>query len=253
MRISRLFSTRPIERGDKLPSAHMLEEQSAHYLLNVLRRKVGDEVIVFDGNGGEFLGRIHTLNRKTARLELLEFKADDRASASNIHMAFAALRGDRMDYALQKCCELGVSELTPLLSQRSEFKLNKDKIAKRMQHWQGVLRSACEQCGLNLVPHIYPPVKLSDWLPGIPAESNKLLLHPGGEQLSVESLLSNKQSNDWLVASGPEGGFDDKECAQFEASGFVPCQFGPRILRAETAPVALLSVIQFCVGDLAGR
>ncbi len=248
MRTSRLFSAGPID--GTLHSLHSLEEQSAHYLLNVLRRKVGDDVVIFDGRGGEFLGRIRTLNRKTAEIELLQFQADDRASPINIHMAFAALRGDRMDFALQKCCELGVSELTPLLSQRSEFKLNQDKLAKRMQHWQGVIRSACEQCGLNRVPRIYPPVKLADWLPNLPVESNKLLLHPDGEQLSLESLCSDKQSTDWVVASGPEGGFDDQECLAFRAAGFLPCRFGPRILRAETAPVALLSVLQFSVGDL---
>ncbi|MEM8496942.1 MAG: 16S rRNA (uracil(1498)-N(3))-methyltransferase [Pseudomonadota bacterium] len=253
MRISRLFSAVPIKTDGSLPSLHTLEEQSAHYLLNVLRHKVGDEVIIFDGRGGEFQGCIRTLNRKIAEIELLKFHNDDRASTINIHMAFAALRGDRMDYALQKCCELGVSEITPLLSQRSEFKISKDKIARRMLHWQGVLRSACEQSGLNRVPHIYPPVKLTSWLPHLPAESNKLLLHPDGEQLSVENLLSSRQSNRWVVASGPEGGFDEKEFSQIKVSGFVPYRFGPRILRAETAPVALLSVLQFSVGDLASR
>ncbi|MFK7731349.1 MAG: 16S rRNA (uracil(1498)-N(3))-methyltransferase [Pseudomonadales bacterium] len=253
MRISRLFSTLPIERDGTLPGLHTLESQSAHYLLNVLRHKAGDQVIIFDGHGGEFLARIRTLNRKTAEVELLKFDADNRASTKNIHMAFAALRGDRMDYALQKCCELGVSEVTPLLSQRSEFKLSKDKVAKRLQHWQGVVQSACEQSGLNQVPHIHSPSKLADWLPGLSVGSNKLLLHPDGEQLTAESLLSDKRSNDWIVASGPEGGFDDKECSDFMASGFVPCRFGPRILRAETAPVALLSVLQFSIGDLAAR
>lgn len=253
MRVSRLFSAGPIAQDISLPSLHTLEEQSAHYLLNVLRHKVGDQVIIFDGRGGEFLGCIRTLNRKVAEIELLKFRADDRASAANIHMAFSALRGDRMDYALQKCCELGVSEITPLLSQRSEFKINQDKIAKRMLHWQGVLRSACEQCGLNRVPYINPPTKLTEWLPNLPAESNKLLLHPDGEQLTIESLLSRAQSKQWIVASGPEGGFDDKEFAQITDSGFVSYRFGPRILRAETAPVALLSVLQFTVGDLSSH
>lgn len=253
MRISRLFSTLPIERGGALPSLHALEEQSAHYLLNVLRHKTGDQVIIFDGRGGEFLACIRTLNRKLAEVELLTFQADDRVSPINMHMAFAALRGDRMDYALQKCCELGVSEVTPLLSQRSEFKINKDKLARRMQHWQGVLRSACEQCGLNRIPHINLPVKLADWLPNVAGQSHKLLLHPDGEPLLIENLLPGKSSNSWVLASGPEGGFNDNELVQFKAYGFVPCSFGPRILRAETAPVALLSVLQYSIGDLTSR
>jgi len=215
-----------------------------------LRRKAGDDVIVFDGSGGEFLGRIHRLSRKTAEIELLQYKSDNRASPQFIHVAFAALRGDRMDYALQKCCELGVSEITPLLSQRSEFKISQEKINKRMQHWQGVLRSACEQSGLNIVPVINPPSKLGEWLPTLAQGGNKLLLHPDGEVLPAAEFLTGKQSGQWVLASGPEGGFSDEECKEFAAAGFTAMRFGPRILRAETAPVALLSVLQFYLGDL---
>ncbi len=249
MRTSRLFSPQSIDRSKSLPMLHTLEEHAAHYLMNVLRRKAGDDVIVFDGNGGEYFGRIHSLGRKSVELELLTFQSDDRASPLSVHMAFAALRGDRFEYALQKCCELGATEITPLLSQRSEFKLSPDKVGKRMQHWQGVLRSACEQCGLNIVPCLNPPTKLNEWIASLQAGSKRLLLHPDGEPLSLDSLSTDTTARSWVVASGPEGGFNDDEYGDFKTAGFRPYQFGPRILRAETAPIALLSALQFAAGD----
>ena len=136
MRRSRLFSPTAIESSN---GSHTLGEQSTHYLRHVLRLKPGAELIIFDGKGGEYSSRLLALGKKQVDIELLDYFPEHRASALSVTVAMATLRGDRMDYALQKCAELGARRIQPLLTQRTEFKSSAASVEKRLKHWRGVL------------------------------------------------------------------------------------------------------------------
>ena len=152
-----------------------------------------------------------------------------------------------MDFTIQKAVELGVTSITPLITNRSNVQLKADRIEKRTQHWQGVIISACEQCGRNQIPALNAPVKLHGWLEQIPEEALKLTLHPDSNQ-SLDGITMQSERIDLLI--GPEGGLDLDELSIAEENGFKQIQLGPRVLRTESAALTILSIIQHKWGDL---
>ena len=222
-----------------------LDENGSRHLSKVLRLGEGDPVILFNGTGGEYHGQISAVDKKAVSVSLDFFNEVDRTSPVRIHLGQVLGKGDHMDYALQKAVELGVSEITPLLSQRCEVKLSSQRMHKKLEQWRNLLISACEQCGMNIVPTIHPPMTLLRWAESAEAE-RKWILH-------TEDLPSNPFSADapesLCFAVGPEGGFSEEEVEQAKDYGFDCITLGPRVWRTETAPIVLLSLVQLSWGD----
>lgn len=237
MRISRFFVDTPLTLG-----AHELPEASAHYISRVLRLAAGAAVQLFDGSGQEYRGKLVEVGKKHVKAELFEQLAGLSESRLRIHLGQGLSRGERMDWAIQKATELGATEITPIVSERCEVRLKDERADKRLAHWRQIAISACEQCGRSVIPTIYPPTPLHDWL-AIEAEL-KLVLHPIAEPLS-----DHEPPRTLALLIGPEGGLSDAEIGQARLSGFKPARLGPRVLRTETAPVAALSVAQQLWGD----
>jgi len=226
-----------------------LPDTVAHHLVKVLRSEVGTCFTLFNGEGGEFSAELIEAGKKSSRARLLDFFPDDHESSLPTHLGQVMSRGERMDYAIQKATELGVSVITPLSSERCELKLRGEERAdKKMEHWRNIASSACEQCGRNRLPVINPPLPLQEWLQQVDCV-RRWILAPS-VQGGPTAALPAPSSVALLI--GPEGGLSSAEIAQAERAGFSPWQLGPRVLRTETAPVAALAVLQLLYGDFRG-
>ena len=238
MRLSRFFIDAPLSLGQ-----HELPEAQAHYIGRVLRHAAGDAVQLFDGSGQEYLGELIEVGKKAVRVELREQLAGQAESPLRIHLGQGLSRGERMDWAIQKATELGVSEITPIVSERCEVRLKDERADKRLAHWRKVTISACEQCGRSVLPVIHAPVSLVEWQAHVQAEL-KLVLHP-----VAAPLESHARPHSLAFLIGPEGGLSEAEVEQAKAAGFHAARLGPRVLRTETAPVVALAVAQQLWGD----
>ncbi len=238
MRLSRFFIDAPLSLGQ-----HELPEAQAHYIGRVLRHAAGDAVQLFDGSGQEYLGALIEVGKKAVRVELREQLAGQAESPLRIHLGQGLSRGERMDWAIQKATELGVSEITPIVSERCEVRLKDERADKRLAHWRQVAISACEQCGRSVLPLIHPPITLAEWQGHVQAEL-KLVLHP-----VAAPLESHARPHSLAFLIGPEGGLSEAEVEQAKAAGFHAARLGPRVLRTETAPVVALAVAQQLWGD----
>ncbi|HCJ30896.1 MAG TPA: 16S rRNA (uracil(1498)-N(3))-methyltransferase, partial [Pseudomonas sp.] len=178
MRISRFFVDTPLSLG-----ACELPEASAHYISRVLRLAAGAVVQLFDGSGQEYRGELVEVGKKQVKVELREQLPGLPESSLSIHLGQGLSRGERMDWAIQKATELGVAQITPIVSERCEVRLKDERAEKRLAHWRQIAISACEQCGRSVIPAIHPPMTLQEWL-AVEAEL-KLVLHPIAEALSA--------------------------------------------------------------------
>lgn len=238
MRLSRFFVDAPLSLGQ-----HELPEAQAHYIGRVLRHAAGDAVQLFDGSGLEYLGELIEVGKKAVRVELREQLAGQAESPLRIHLGQGLSRGERMDWAIQKATELGVGEITPIVSERCEVRLKDERADKRLAHWRQVAISACEQCRRSVLPMIHAPITLAEWQAHVQAEL-KLVLHP-----VAAPLESHARPHSLAFLIGPEGGLSEAEVAQAKATGFHAARLGPRVLRTETAPVVALAVAQQLWGD----
>lgn len=240
LRVPRFFA----EMKLSLETEIELPERAARHCA-VLRLRRGDEVVVFNGEGGEFSAELTRVSRDEVRARLISRQDVERESPLAITLAQCLSSADRMDITLQKSTELGVSRIVPLASQRSIVKLSSERAGKRVAHWRNVLVAACEQCGRNRVPKVDAIADLADFL-GVPGgEGVRVLLAPDASR----DLKSLEPSNTVTLLVGPEGGLAPEERRQAEASGFVPIRFGPRVLRTETAPLAAIAAMQVLWGD----
>lgn len=225
-----------------------LPEGPARHLGLVLRARVGSEAQLFDGHGQEVRVSLEEVSRKGVSVRVIDAVANDSESPLAVHLGQAISKGDRMDYAIQKACELGVAAITPLYTARGDVKLKGERADKKLAHWQGVAASACEQCGRSVVPVVHAPIPMAQWLDERD-ESLRLILQPGG----AEALNAAESEGGVTRASlliGPEGGFTPEEVTQAAGAGCDVLGLGPRILRTETAPVVALTLLQQRFGDL---
>jgi len=223
-----------------------LDEGAARHLTSVLRMKAGQDIILFDGRGGEYSAQLSAVKKGKAAVTVGEFFDVNRESPLKIQLAIGISRGERMDWIVQKATELGVTEITPLFTERCEVKLNGERLEKKTRHWQQVAISACEQCQRNTVPLLKPAITADQYL----AESTdalKLVLHHRTERRLAEMTNAN---NNIALLVGPEGGLSDREIDSALNNGFAPLAIGPRVLRTETAPLAAMSIIQSLWGDM---
>jgi 16S rRNA (uracil1498-N3)-methyltransferase len=240
MRVPRLFTHSALQVGAEI----QLEEASSHYINRVLRMESGRPLVLFNGTGGEYTATVSQQSKKYTSVIVDGFSDINRESSLSIHLGIGVSKGDRFEWVLQKATELGVSKITPILTDRTEFKLKPDRQAKKYSHWQQIIISACEQSQRNLLPQLQPIIEFSDWLPTL-SESHKFVLH----HRSNEKLASVDSPLNIALAVGPEGGLSSSEIQQAEASGFSALTLGPRVLRTETAPLAAISLMQYLWGD----
>ncbi|MDP2227028.1 MAG: 16S rRNA (uracil(1498)-N(3))-methyltransferase [Moraxellaceae bacterium] len=237
----RFYIPLPLSAGTDIS----LPDEASHHLLRVLRAQVGDSFVLFNGDGGEFDATLTEAGKKSARVHIGTFRPDDRESPLHTHLGQVMSRGERMDYAIQKATELGVSVITPLTSERCELKLRGEERAdKKLEHWRRIAIAACEQCGRNRLPVIHAPQSLAEWLASSSA-SLRLVLAP----TAGDALPASRDTTSAALLIGPEGGLSAAEIAGAQAAGFLCWQIGPRVFRTETAPVAALALLQARFGD----
>lgn len=242
--MTRVFQAIPLKSHTKVE----LDSEASHYLGRVLRMKSGDSLVIFNGEGGEHAAIVAEIDKKRVLIEVGEFNSRNTESPLTLCLAQGISRGEKMDYTIQKAVELGVSQVVPLLTERCTVKLDAEKRLKRLQHWQAIAVSACEQSGRNKIPEILTPQTLQQWLPTSKADLS-LVLTPTAPQ-KLHEITTGSAINRVILLIGPEGGLTELEIDQAIKQGFLPLNLGPRILRTETAAVAALSVLQTIFGDM---
>ena len=241
----RFYHSNPLDLNQII----ILDEFSSHHALRVMRVKVDDFLILFNGDGFEYRGRVSDINKKTINIEILSKEKNNSESPININLFQSISSNEKMDMVIQKATELGVSSIQPIFTSRSTVKLSLDRIKKRLIHWRQVSISACGQSGRSKIPTIKPPIGFDRFVEGITANSLNLLLHP--DNSGESSNLPNEYSGDINIFIGPEGGFSQDEVLLLKKQNCINIQLGSRILRTETAPLAIIAILQYKYGDFA--
>jgi len=224
---------------------YALDALQTQYVSRSLRLRTGDTLTLFDGRGAEYPAVLANIGRKAARVETLDAVDRNVESPVAVRLLQGVSKGDRMDLVVQKSTELGVQRISPVFTEHSVVRLTGERIAKRREHWQRIAQSACEQCGRNVVPVVDEPTALIDLMgEQLGAAGAKIILQPG-----APATLGTLAPGKLTVLVGPEGGFSEAEYERAAIAGFEAVGFGPRILRTETAAIAVLAAIQFCHGD----
>ena len=242
MRIPRIFTDSPLAVG----SQSQLDDNAANHVGRVLRMQAGQALLLFNGDGHDYHATITEAGKKHVLVAVTEAAENETESPLRVVLAQTLSKGDRMDYAVQKAVEMGVSEIVPLTTERCDVKLKGDREDKRLRHWQQVAISAAEQCGRARVPEIQPVMTVQQWLEHAQACDLRLVLHHRTEQ----SLNTLEKPSSIALMIGPEGGLTAEEIALAESRGFLPVALGPRVLRTETAPVAAIALCQWLWGDI---
>ncbi|MGC8121383.1 16S rRNA (uracil(1498)-N(3))-methyltransferase [Marinobacter sp. VGCF2001] len=242
MRIPRIYTDSPLAVG----SLCSLDDNAANHVGRVLRMQAGQELRLFNGDGQDYLAAITEAGKKHVEVEVTGATDNHTESSLRVVLAQTLSKGDRMDYAVQKAVEMGVTDIVPLTTERCDVKLKGDREDKRLRHWQQVAISAAEQCGRARVPEIQPVMTVQQWLDYAQAFDLRLVLHHRTEH----SLNTLKKPSGVALMIGPEGGLSAGEIALAESHGFLPVALGPRVLRTETAPVAAIALCQWLWGDI---
>lgn len=216
-----------------------LGPDASHHIGKVLRMRPGDEIVLFNGSGGEWQARIEAINRKTVSVLPVRFDPIDRTPSVPVTCLLPMIKGERMDYAIQKGTELGAARFQLVTTEHTDVRLSGDRLEKKIGHLQRVAISACEQCGMNRVADVLAPVPLDEALASINAEL-RLVGQPGAPSLPAQRL---DRVASIALLTGPEGGLSDNELDLARQAGFSGFSLGERVLRAETAPVAVLGML----------
>ncbi len=242
MRIPRIYHPENISA----PSSVSLSEEAANHVGRVLRMQPGEQVLLFDNSGAEFPAEITEAGKKRVTVQITERVENSVESPLDFHLGQVVSRGDKMEFTIQKSVELGVNTITPLISERCGVKLNAERFDKKLQQWQKIAISACEQCGRNKVPEIRPVMKLEDWCQEEDG-SLKLNLHPRA-RYSINTLPEPVTKVRLLI--GPEGGLSADEIEMTGNYNFEEILLGPRVLRTETCALTAITALQVRFGDL---
>lgn len=227
------------------PGAIVTLSEAAFRHVQALRLQRGDALTLFGGDGDEYLCELVDLTKRGAAAKVRDRRSVDRESPLDVTLVQGVCTADRMDLLIQKATELGVRRIQPVVTSRTVMRLSSERQERREQHWQAVAIAACEQCGRNRVPEVAASMKLDEFVAAIPPADAKLLLLPGGDA----RLAELPRAASVLVAIGPEGGLAPDERELLMSRGFTGVRFGPRILRTETAPLAVIAALQAMWGD----
>lgn len=238
-RMQRLFIDASLAAGTRLE----VSPEQFNYLANVLRMAEGAEILVFNGRDGEWKAKLTFPTRKKILLEAFE-QTRPQPPAANLYYLFAPLKVGRLDYLVQKAVEMGAGFLQPVMTQHVQGKITS------IDRLQANVIEAAEQCGILSIPDVAPPKKLVDLLEKWPADRRIIFCDEGDEGQNPLPILSAVNETKLALLVGPEGGFSEEERTTLRSLPFVTAiPLGPRILRADTAAVAALAVIQAAIGD----
>ncbi|MGB7816187.1 MAG: 16S rRNA (uracil(1498)-N(3))-methyltransferase [Methylotenera sp.] len=224
-----------------------LSDNAASHATRVLRLNVGDVINLFNGDGSDYACELILVKKNEVLAKVKSSVAINNESPLNITLLQGISSGDRMDYTIQKAVELGVKQIQPIATERSVVKLSAERAEKRLEHWQNVVISACEQCGRATIPIVSAPKPLANWLAANPqATSTRILLNPTSSKRLAELA---KPTGEIQLLIGAEGGLSNAEIDTAISHGFQSVILGPRILRTETAALAAVSVMHTLWGD----
>ena len=224
-------------RADEVIS---LDKRNYHHEINVLRKKAGDEFIVFDGEGNSALAQVIDINKKSFNIKIIQVYPSSKREGLEIDLGQALIKNDPFNLAIQKATELGVNIFSPLITERVVARRKDLFSSGRIRKWEQTAQGACEQCGENWIPKINEPINLKDWAADTNSET-KIVLFPDSKNKLSDIEIKNSVS----IAIGPEGDFTDNEVTTLSDSGFIPVSIGKRILRAETAAISVVSAIRY--------
>lgn len=214
--------------------------------VQVLRMQPGQALTLFDGRGGEYAAVVERMGRSEVTVNVGAHDPVEREAPQAVHLALGMPANDRMDWLVEKATELGATSVQPLMTAHGVLRLAGERAEKKRAHWEAIAIAACEQCGRNRVPLIHPVRAYADWLGDAQADDRMqrvvLSLAPGTQPLA-ELARTAPGTAAWRVLSGPEGGLSADEEAHALAQGFRPARLGPRVLRAETAALAALTLL----------
>jgi len=220
------------------------------HIRRVLRLKVGDRLVLFDGSSKEYEGTIVEESPSSVVMKVENVSSPARESPLEVILAQSLLKGEKMEYLIQKATELGAKKIIPFFSSRSVPLLDKSKKLRRYHRWERIAIEACKQCGRSAIPRVEPLQHYSDMLAMAPSEALRLILWEKKGQGLKEILPGSKARMKVFFVVGPEGGMSDEEVEEADQAGFIPVTLGKRILRSETASLCLLSILQYDWGDL---
>lgn len=247
MRLTRVHVDLSLAAGRELD----LPEGPAGHLGRVLRLGVGDACVLFNGDGHDYDARIVAAGKRDMRVAIDVARPVANESPLSITLLQGIARGEKMDLILQKATELGVAAVVPVFADRTEVRLDGERLDKRMAHWRSVVVSACEQSGRARIPDLHPARALRDAAADLPADAHRLTLDPEGEHRFATLALPRDAdaSTTVVIAIGPEGGWSGKDRMILADAGFQGLRLGPRVLRTETAGLAAIAALQAGFGD----
>ena len=223
-----------------------LPEAATAHLVRVLRLGVGDGFALFNGDGCDYPARLVAVTKRSAEAEVLDRIELGNESPLQITLAQGIARGEKMDLILQKATELGVARIAPVLTERTEVKLDGERLEKKMLHWRGVIASACEQSGRARLPVLFEPQLLASFVAG-DGSARRFTLDPEAKQILATAAIDAGQGLSLVI--GPEGGLSERDLIELRAGGFEGLRLGPRILRTETAGLAAIAALNALYGD----
>ncbi|MEL6870479.1 MAG: 16S rRNA (uracil(1498)-N(3))-methyltransferase [Pseudomonadota bacterium] len=241
----RLYIDTPLRAAQTLD----VDGDAAHYLGRVMRARIGERVRLFNGDGLDYPAQITALTRREVSFHVGTPIAAIPESRQSIELWLALSRNEKMDLALQKAVELGVQRLQPVTVERSVMQLDAARVEKRLAHWRGVAISAAQQCGRAVLMDVAKPQSISHLLDQPIHEGLNVLAAPDADASLPAVLSAFTGAGSIRLAVGPEGGFTADETADLLAHGFVAARAGPRVLRTETAAIALVAAVQAICGD----
>ena len=245
----RRFFIENIELNDGLCN---IPEKEARHMTKVLRMKQGDCFILMDGTGNRYESELENINRHEVTARIIRELPRPASSPVSINICQAILKPQKMDYMIEKTSELGISRIIPFYSKRTVIKLDEKQAENKVRRWTEITRSASKQSGRLAPAGVTAPVQFNMLLE-ILNEINglKVLLWEGEDETSLKETLNSHEISEYFTGIiGPEGGFSEKEAAMLREAGIIPVSLGSRILRAETAAIALTAIIQYEWGDM---
>lgn len=242
MRITRLYFSGNLICGETT----LLDANTSNHLIRVLRTKTNTDIVLFNGDGYDYLCITENENSKKTTVAIKSKIKNNNESSISITLIQGLSRQDRMETTIQKAIELGVNKIIPVLSQRSNTRLNNDKQRKKIDYWRKIGISACEQSGRSCIPELTEILSLHDVIPLLDNKASKFFLNPDA-RTSFKNIEFKQQNIEILI--GPEGGLNDEEIQFLVNNNFKSICFGPRVLRTETAGPAVISAIQMLWGD----
>jgi len=244
--VNRFYHSEPISINEII----VMDDFAAHHALKVMRLKNNDKLILFNGDGTDYTGQVISIIKRQVQVSIKSKKNIGSESNIRVILLQALTSNEKMDLIIQKTTELGISEIQPIVCERSIVKIKNEKIEKKLLHWRQVSIAACEQCGRAEIPTIHKPINIIKYLEKLAEydKGTKIILSPKASK-SLENTIPNIKQ-DIKVLIGPEGDFTKQELDYSIQKGFLPIKIGPRILRTETASICILSILQYKYGDI---